>query len=346
MSFIYNDKNLLDELFKAGQATDPAQNSQVIEMAKKLVKNLQTEAAGGTVFTSERADAHLDQIDLSIEKSESVLSNLLYFLQYNGIKANSKTLVFKAPFDLDSLGETGKLYVQYPEKDAPKYYVYKDGLIAYVNDLKKRAAGNPIFLANIAKLQQSIATELPAAHVPSKTPHGPQDPRQQRQTRRMGPGGSRTQDLHKLLNKFPLLEDRVDFQRIENFIMSYTQITGESSALVNTIDQSLTFIHNNFGNAGSVATPLDTTPDRIASLLPPNAHPAAFIKHVKVLITNVNQLLTHLKSIAYDQMDEQLQQQLDRQTGTGPEDGGSIAYQNLSKLEGLEEDAMKWRRTK
>lgn len=351
MSFIYDNKNLLNELFKAGQAP----NNQVLEMAKKLVKNLQTESAGGTVFTAERADANLDQIDFSSNKSESVLSNLLYFLQYNGIKANSKTIVFKAQnFDLDALGEDAKLYVQYPEKDAPRYYVYKKGLTDYVADLKRKAANNPVFMANVAKLEQSIANELPSVTpTPAPTPGGkkapgPQDPRYQQvgyKDHKKQPG-RKTFDLRKLLGKFPLLEDRIDYQRIENFIDSYSQITGESSALVNAIDQALTFIQTNFGNAGSNAISLSIDPDQAAALLPKNVTPAALFSNLYVLIVNVQQLLNHLKSISYDQMDEQLQRQLDQQVGTDPNDGNSIAYQNLARLTDLKNDAMNWRRTK
>jgi hypothetical protein len=353
MSFIYEDKGLLDYLTKLAQ---PIDNQQDLELAKKLIKNLQTEVAGGTVFTSEKADANLDQADFSNDKSESILGNVLYFLQYNGIKANNKSIVLKAPgFDLDALGEDAKLYVSYPEKDAAQYYVYKDGLNSYVGDLKKKATGNPVFLANVAKLEQSITNELPSVvptpnQKPGKPgqPGGPHDPnykqvgykQQGRQPR------GQTQDLHKLLGKLPLLEDRVDFKRIENFIMNYTQITGESSSLVSAIDNALTYINNNFGNAGSLGVSLDTDSDQVAALLPPNATPAAFFSNLYALVTNVKQLLIHLKSISYDQMDEQLQQQLDQQVGTGPNDGNSIAYQNLADLNDLKTQSMKWRRTK
>lgn len=344
MSFIYDNKNLLNELFKAGQAP---QNNQVIDLAKKLIQNLQIESSGGTVFTAERADADLDQVDLVD------LDSLFNFLWLNGIKANSKTLVFKAQnFDLNQLGEDAKLYFAYPTED-PVYYVNKGGLAAYLNDLKNKSVNNPLFSANINRLLQRVNTDLPDVMKPEKkTPHtevaGPSD-----QDGTVEPvalkdrqkGGPTTQDLRKLLGKLPLLEDRIDFQRIKFFVQAYTQITGQSGGALDNINAELNKMSTNFKVGPAQGFPINS--DEIARVLPKDGQttPYAYVSSLYSLITNVKQVLNYLKSASYDQMDDQLKEQLDQQVGTGANDGNSIAYQNLAELQDAMREAKDYRRT-
>ena len=330
MSFIYEDKNLIAQLIKSAQVPD----QQHIELAKKLIQNLQIEVAGGTVFTAEREDADLDQTDLVD------LSSLFYFLMYNTIRANNKSLVIKAPgFDLNQLGEDAKLYVKYPSQGEPQYYVYRDGLTAYLNDLEKRSANNPLFMANSKKLLQKVNVELPAVAkpttpgaTPGAAPGAVGDKEQQ------APGTPSTQDLHKLLGKFPLQEDRIDFTRIKNFLNAFQGITTQSADAVNKINQALNNLSKNFTTASSQGLNVDA--DDLANLL--GKHPFAYVSALNILVGFIYGLLNDLKSINYDQMDETYQQQIDQQIGT---DGSSIYAQNMFKLKRLLEQSQNWKRT-
>ena len=339
MSFLYDDKNFLQQVIKLSQ--DQAQDNQYRDLALKLVRNLQTQLSGGTVFTAERADANLDQIDLVD------LDSLLNFLQFNGIKANAYTLVYKAQnLDLNSFGENAKLYFPYPNEN-PVYYVYKKGLFDYLNDLKSKSANNPLFSASVSKLLQKVNTELPDVMKtePPRGVAGPEDntgsvtPQKERSQT-----GLTTQDLRKFLGRFPLLEDRIDFQRIRNFSQAYTQITGQTPEAINNINNELNKIATNFRVGPSQGFP--TSSDEVARVLPQGVHPYAYFSSLYSLIVNVKQLLNYLKSANYDMMDDQLKQQIDQQVGTGTNDGGAIVVQNLEDIQDAMKEAQNWRRTK
>lgn len=346
MTFIYEDQNLILELIRTAQAAAPSADDQKhIELAKQLVKNLQTEMAGGTVFTADKDDADLDQIDLVN------LDSFFNFLLLNGIKANGKSLVFKyANFDLNALGADAKLYVQYPQ-DSSEYYINRSGVVTYLENLKKKSAGNPILLASASRLLQQINTEMPGPAVP----HGPGD----RGHGKMGPGGltpvsykqhpprggSTTQDLKKLLGKLPLLPDRIDFNRIKNFLTAYTQVTGRTPANIGAINDELDKIENDF-RIGPSQGLNGLNPDSIATVLPPGTHPRAYAISLYALVYNVIQLINYLKSVNYDNMDDQLKEQMDRQVGADESDGSSISSQNMDVLTDFKDNSNNWRRTK
>jgi len=347
MSFIYDDKSLISELIKLSQTPD----KQFIDLAKRLIQNLQTELAGGTVFTADRADADLDQVDLVD------LNSLFNFLYYNGIRANNKILVFRAQnFDLNSLGDDAKLYVPYPSDD-PDYYVYRAGLTAYLNDLKNKAANNPMLMANINRLIPRISSELPEKTAPETKPStstAPGQPTQEQDENGeyeqtsgnagKSRGGLTTQDLRKFLNRFPLLEDRIDFQRIRNFVTAYTQITGQTPGAINNINAELQKLNTNFKVGNAQGFP--TSADEVARIIPQGVHPYAYFSTLYSLIVNVKQLLNYLKSANYDYMDDELKAQIDQQVGTGSNDGNAIAVQNLADLQDYMREAQNWRRTR
>ena len=156
-------------------------------------------------------------------------------------------------------------------------------------------------------------------------------------------GGLTTQDLRKFLNRFPLLEDRIDFQRIRAFMQAYTQITGQTPAAIGNINTELSKIRTNFRVGNAQGFPINS--DEIARVLPQGIHPYAYVSSLYSLIANVKQLLNYLKSANYDYMDDQLKEQIDQQVGTGSNDGGAIAVQNLADLQDAMREAKTWRRT-
>ncbi len=173
------DKKLLDELVRLAQVQNPMTGTKpnaaipesaprvtpqsLNDIAKKLVTNLQSQLAAPQ-FTSEKPNA-----DLRMQAKD--LNSLLNFITDNGIATNGLKISYKNMGNQGgTLGskegnpeltkltpEQQELYVTYPY-EAPRFFVYKDGLIAYLQDLKSKNI--PLLSAMADKLIEQANDEL------------------------------------------------------------------------------------------------------------------------------------------------------------------------------------------
>jgi hypothetical protein len=280
MSFIIEDENLIHQLVKLSQTPLPPQPSpkQFIDIAKELVKNLQTELSGETIFTAERDNADLSQAHIVN------VNDLLFFLNYNEIKANGKSLVFKAQnFDLKNLGDDGKLYVAYPTQGEAMYYIYRDGLARYLEDLKSKVTDNPIFTAMLVKLTNKINAELPLPKRPEtqvapSTPPQSVKPEKEGEPSSSGSTGQVTQQtLQQMALALPLDANDIDFVRINNFFMLFKQLLANSNnPRASDINQTMYDVQTkmNFVSTDQTRTPLQqfnlySDPEAIVNILKP-----------------------------------------------------------------------------
>ena len=193
MSFILNDKNLLQQLLKLAQGALPAQPNassrnpdQVRNIALKLINNLADNANDdGKSFTAEKSDANLST------KYLENLDNLLNFLQFNGIAIGGKKLVLShAPksggamqsgigdSEFNMMDASSKaMYAKYPEEERDaddddfQYYVYKDGIVKYLQNLQEQSAENTprgrmlrLYVSNLQKeIEQHLKLTVPSA---------------------------------------------------------------------------------------------------------------------------------------------------------------------------------------
>lgn len=260
MSFIYDDKKLIKELLKlslgqASNAVAPAmtqavagtaaeivnQNKQSLEIAKQLVISLQDQLSGDS-FSAEREDAQL------FTKHLENLNKLVNFLSYNGIKYNSmlisldvgeQTIGAKAgSIYYNGLDQVKKaLYAPYltDNNGQPLYYVYKDGLIAYLKDLLGK--GNEILNVMVQKiidevnrvLQLNIPKELPKQDVPKQD--GPAQPGKQTPQAPQAQSASFDQSLAQVIKDLPFRIDNIDFNRINAFFESYKKLLTVNSSI-------------------------------------------------------------------------------------------------------------------
>lgn len=200
MPLIY-DRDLLNELLKiaqdpaaGGQPRQPTSTTvftpeQIKGIATKFLQNLQqlsTETQ--EEFTAEKGGANLSTPHLKD------LPSLLNFLQTSGISTNGLKLVI--PHATQAFSSSGqgldlykqlkpeqqKLYAKYPNVDGEnfQYYVYKDGLVKYVQHLEEKASGNDpgarLMRHYIAPLLQQIQDQL-EINVPAAGQAKPLDPR-------------------------------------------------------------------------------------------------------------------------------------------------------------------------
>ena len=94
MSFILQDRNLLNQLLKFAQQGQPLpapeagnQTDKLKDVAKKLVDNLMGQIGQTGTFTADRDNADLNMKNLVNLKA------LLTFIQFNGIRYNNLKLV-------------------------------------------------------------------------------------------------------------------------------------------------------------------------------------------------------------------------------------------------------------
>lgn len=199
-------------------ATAPTEdNTKAFEYAKQLVQNLYKELAGDFIFTAER-----DNADLSTAHVVNV-DELLYFLQFNGVKANSHNLVMKANEFLDQNGklkpnmvELSKWYVPYPQAN-PYYYLYKDGMIGFLKDLEEKAANNPMLKAIVAKLKATLSSALPEKVTPKTDVAGGGDTPQVNPQQAGGKGNVSVQSINNVIARLPFTRRDIDFARIRAF---------------------------------------------------------------------------------------------------------------------------------
>lgn len=244
MSFIHENPWLIQELLKISQAQNtPAQpapkpsadaSTQSVQLAKELVQNLYKELSGEFTFTAERENA-----DLSAAHVVNV-DELLNFLEFNGVKANGRNLVLKANLFLDQNGkikpnmvETAKWYVPYPVQGNPNYYLYKDGMIGFLDDLTKRAENNPMLKAVVAKLKVTLSSALPQKVTPHTEAAGDNQTPQvnpQQAGSGQGQGGlsnASPQILAQLSSLRPFNAQYISLSEITTFVDLYTKFAND-----------------------------------------------------------------------------------------------------------------------
>lgn len=286
MSFIYEDDKLIMEFLKAAQLAAPAvptappttptapvapvqqtpakaspspltpeEQKTQLDTARQFVKNLQTQLAGGSVFTATRDDAGVHTKDLVN------LDAILNFLQFNGIKHNGRDIAIKA--DIATMGgmqETSEhtqyaeqlrktVYFDYPAAPAkPIYYVNKEGLEKYLRDLQSK--NNPVLNALIGKriddinrdLKLGIKRTLPVTNTGDMPPL---------KMTVVGPGakGVATQPqaqtselISEMINNLPLAREDIDFNRIERFLELYTRLIESNPAKAKAAMSNITTV--------------------------------------------------------------------------------------------------------
>lgn len=162
MTLLY-EKNLLAELIRiAQQGNLPAPQAGVApdikDIASKMIDHLRSQfteqVAQNNTFTADRDNADLNM------KNLVNMQALMTFIQFNGIRFNNMKLAFphtktgaqgidKAPGDpeFNQLPANQKaLYVKYPtptgNEDDFQFYVYKDGIVKYLEDLVNKTGSN------------------------------------------------------------------------------------------------------------------------------------------------------------------------------------------------------------
>lgn len=368
MSFIYNDKKLIQELIKAAipavplagqsaqaaQSTLAEQNKQSLEMAKKLVANLQ-EQLSGNGFSAEREGAQL------FPKHLENLNKLVNFLSYNGIEYNSMLISLDVSEQSAMGGKSGSVYYAGLDEIAkakyapyltdnngkPLYYVYKDGLIAYLKDLLSK--GNEILNVMLQKiideanqvLKLNIPKELPKQDPPKQD--GPVQPgKQNPQTPQAQPALS-SQLFSDLINDLPFHINNIDFDRIDNFFTSYQKFLSENIAQrrVDTVSRSISNARASMGhvsnNSNSAYKIFSLSNLNIDSVRLWAKQPAG--QYIHSLLDALVQVIFHTHNVVLD-LDNAYFQNSDRQVGGNKHDAyKNLVYQqhaiyesNLSKL--------------
>lgn len=284
MSFILKDKNLLNELLKLAQVPAPvpalaASPDQVKSIAKKFVDNL-TQQTSQDKFTSSTGDANLST------KHLRNLSELLNFLSAKGISFGNLKLVLSHANQAFSSGVAGdaayksldpqsqSLYVKYPDVDGDQfqYWVYKNGVIEYVQDLQQQATeqtprGHMLrpFVGPDSALVREIndALETDVNKKPEKSPSSNQDGYAQ-----TGQNSGLTQPVTYVDQQgqitdtgvqylssnaeLPLRDEDVDFPLLRRFATVFRnfgnpQATANADALIGVLDK----IAQNYPNKGN-----------------------------------------------------------------------------------------------
>ena len=261
IQLLFNDllRQDLTHLSKLAQTTDITRGNQILlGIAEKLLNALPT-----SDIYAERPDAELFIKDLTN------LDSLLFFLQTKEFKFNGRMVVYSetpGPSLQRTMGEgvayhslppeEQKLYVPYPDATNPKYFVYKDGLIAYLHDLSAKLINDPFGQKKINDLVQEIETKLKFT-VP---PPGPSEvdytkttdktaPTEQKPTPAGQPNAvpasfkqndqavavsythlspQQQEEFSRVLGAFPLHPDRINYQEIINWTEQWSQLVAAS----------------------------------------------------------------------------------------------------------------------
>lgn len=340
MSFIYNDKKLIKELLKIGlgpvaPAMAPAMtkvtetaalNTQTFEMAKKLVGNLLDQLSSDNNFSAEREDAKLFPRDLVN------LNKLVHFLSINGIEYNSMLISLDVAESLG--GKSGQayyaalqdsqkaLYAQYLTDNSgkPLYYVYKEGLIAYLKDLqsKNNAILNPMLEKIIEEANQALQLNIPKEQpkkdepAPGKDvpgqPSGKQAPQAQ-------PSLS-SQSLSDLIKDLPFRIDDIDFNRIDNFFNSYKGMLSSQSSMgrsipipqaINNAIQSMGHVNNNSNSYIRVFNLRNLTIPAVKlwAKVPQGQHLHSLLDALTKVIYNTSLVVLDLKNTYFNQISKE-----------------------------------------
>jgi hypothetical protein len=348
LSLLYNP-TLFAELAKIAQQAEQApvreptsttifRPEQITGIATKFFNNLQSNIADqGQGFTAETSNAELST------KHLVSLPNLLNFLQTNGISYNGMKLVLnhatqafssagQSPDPYQSLSpDQQKLYAKYPdvEGDNFQYWVFKDGLLKYMQDLQAKASQNTpgarILFLYTSKLMKEISDELEIDFTSAKSEQTGQagQTSQQKQQEQAGAQNvawqagqplspQQTKALAPITNVYPFLPDRIDFRWIDQWLGTYFQVMqnfrGANPGLLpaQNAKQYVSVILNGYGIPQQRFT--DTAVDIYNKLktiaqqksMEPNAaleFPRLYLEYVAKLVSFLGDALANFKSI-------------------------------------------------
>lgn len=378
------DLELIDTLLKiaqAAEATPPATSAspeQIKQVALKLVNNLtsQLSSAPAQAFT-----AQTDNAELSTKHLQN-LGELLNFLENNGIAIEGHKLVLKHAPQAFSSGISGDvefnsldkamqaLYARFPKgTNSFQYYVYKNGLLQYIQDLRQKASGETpdakVLRLYLPPLIQQIKDQLdltvdtssaekPGAgqNISNKQKEQGQDASSQNQSATNAswhPGQplnqEQIQSLSAISNVYPFLPDRIDFRWIDQWLDSYLAVvrtfTGANLNLQNATyaKQYVQAIMNGWGitqqSLTSTAAEIYTMMKSIAETrsMEPNAAqslPSVYLQYVQKLVLFLESTLLNFKSIYYSSLPPDWKEDLDKQVDNS---ASSLAAQNKAVVQ-------------
>lgn len=241
MSFIYDDKDLLDKFLKSAQVA-PQQSTlsmEVYNKALQLLQNIDGQLRGDTIITSSR-----DNADLNLKHLQN-LEALLNFLAFNEIKINSLQIVISANRTEKPEDELKKLgYFPYPNQtnEPIQYWVSKDGLISYLKTLQGK--NNPVLNTMLGERINEANSKL-GISMPTKPEAKPGETKPGESEVKPGeakPGDvkpgekpadqserdrnkSQTTDLNKLMMEdLPLIGGAVSLDKIAEFLKKYSAL--------------------------------------------------------------------------------------------------------------------------
>ena len=262
MTFNFIEKqsleNLLLDLELTKLAQIPANPTAILDLAKKLVDSFTTSA-----LTADKPDTEVFLKDITS------LDNLFAFLNTNGMRYDTKKIAIEATpaetgmnvykgAEFSELSDQDKaLYANYPETN-PKYHVYKDGLIHYLQDLKLKGGELGASKNEINSLRTEAQNAL-KIHVPqlAARPVGEPSKEQSEQAGTAQPSSYTLVDwkpgqpmspqqkeaLKSLALASPLSQDRIDFERIRGFLETYQKLD-PSPAVMPSINNALQAVTN------------------------------------------------------------------------------------------------------
>lgn len=359
MSFLFEDKEFLSQILKSAQQAQPAPTAEpdtagtdkdaVIQAAMKLVQNLRDDMAGKLNFTSTRENADLSTAHLVN------LDELFNFLEFNGIKANGRALVLNARQYRDDasgkmtnlvqqMGEAGKAYSRYPAQGVAQYYVLRDAVAGYLQDLNQSADNNPMLKAMLAKLNAALNSSIPSKTRPntdvagnSTTPSA--NPQQNGQNVKQ-PGGDVNQKIQSLMTNLPFDLRNIDFNRINRFLNGVANLvigTNQEAVvqrLVNQIREEQKNFSTNFMVNGETVFPLGMNPADYVNMLKDKT------KQYLPALDSLGKILNGTRSVfaafdaQYSANLEAYKNQIDGQIGATYTDD-SIYFENVTALRTL-----------
>lgn len=360
---------------RAPQQTTVFTPEQITSIAQTFAQNL-SNSANQMSFVSEKPNA-----ELSVKHLIS-LDALLNFLSYNGIQINGLKLVL--PHAASALTgavagdaefaqlspEEQKLYFQFPYGSGTfQYYVYHDGLINYLQTLKARSEENdpgavvlrPYIISLLEAVKSQMSLSVPAAGAGETQQQQQQNKNEKQQPQSSAdqkpndvtqvsykPGeplsGQQEQSLAPITNKYPFLDDRIDFRYIDQWLSSFLQIMSKfqganSMTQSGAVAQQYVKVILGWGidqqSLSDTATTIYQTVKNIAQIkgLEPNAvmaFPSQYLQNVLKCLSFLQNALLSFKSIYYPGMRDDWKEELDEQVGNG---GSSLAAMNIRTVQ-------------
>jgi hypothetical protein len=354
-------KHDFDRLIKTAQGMDIARGNLVLlDIAEKLLNAMPI----SDIYAG-RPDAEL------FLKDATNLDALLFFLQTKEFKYGDKLLVY--PGIAQGIGGSQfvpdlKIYLPYPNETNPQYYVYKDGLIAYLHDLEAKLGDDAFGKKKLSDLIQEVQTKLhitvpPAGsmevHYPTaeeaakKQEAGPDNTfaipesavSEQKSSLHSQLTMEQRNQLDQVLGSFPLHTDHINLQEImawaDRWAQVATSIRGGASQLaieaVRTITPALQNLISHYHNLNFIPLPSDAQAmiglvhTALAGFsVNPRYEALQFVAALIGVMNNIRAMLLNIKDIMPD-LPKPILDALNRQVGSGY----SIWQQNYSDLQDL-----------